>query len=69
MALREPAKGLLQKLESLNKMLCKLWDAAANDTVGGREQHKGPKGVTQAMMARYEGMGKRDRKSNLAALK
>ncbi len=51
------------------KMLCKLWDAAANDTVGGREPHKGPKGVSKALMERYSGMGKAERKSHLAALK
>jgi hypothetical protein len=50
-------------------MLCKLWDAAANDTVGGREPHKGPKGVSKALMERYSGMGKAERKSHLAALK
>ena len=47
----------------------KLWDAAANDTVGGRSQHKGPKGVSQALMQRYDGMGKQERKSRLAAIK
>jgi len=46
-----------------------LWNAATNDAVGGQQHHKGPKGVTQAMMARYEGMSKNGRKSNLAALK
>ena len=44
-------------------------DAAANDTVGGRGEHKGPSGVTKAMLARYDGMGKREKKSKLAALK
>jgi len=54
---------------SKHTMLCKLWDAAANDTVGGREPHKGPKGVSKALMERYSGMGKAERKSHLAALK
>lgn len=44
-------------------------DAAANDTVGGRGQQQGPKGVTKAMLARYDGMGKQEKKSKLAALK
>ena len=48
---------------------CKLWDAAANDTVGGRSHSHGPKGVSKALMERYEGMGKHERKSKLAAIK
>jgi hypothetical protein len=52
--------------------LTPLWpagDAAANDTVGGRGERKGPSGVTKAMLARYDGMGKQEKKSKLAALK
>lgn len=69
MPLRSRASSFWKHASTLQQMLCKLWDAAANDTVGGREQHKGPKGVTQQMMARYSGMSKNERKSNLAAIK
>ncbi len=48
---------------------CKLWDAAANDTVGGRQQHKGPNGISKQMMERYSGMSASDRKAKLAAIK
>ena len=48
---------------------CKLWDAAANDTVGGRQHHKGPNGISKQMMERYSGMSASDRKAKLAAIK
>jgi hypothetical protein len=54
---------------TIARATCCAGDAAANDTVGGRGQHKGPSGVTKAMLARYDGMGKQEKKSKLAALK
>ena len=51
-------------------MLCKLWNAAANDAVGGaRKGPEGPKGISAAMMNRYDGLSKAEKKSRLAALK
>lgn len=54
---------------SVTRVMLLAGDAAANDTVGGRGQQQGPKGVTKAMLARYDGMGKQEKKSKLAALK
>ena len=51
-------------------MLSKLWNAAANDAVGGaRKGPEGPKGISAAMMNRYDGLSKAEKKSRLAALK
>jgi len=49
-------------------MLCKLWNAAGNDAVGGHARHK-QNGVTKAFMAEFDGMSAHARKSKLAALK
>ena len=49
-------------------MLCKLWDAAANDTVGGGGNSRRG-GVPKAMLVQYDSMSSQDRKSRLAAIK
>ena len=37
--------------------------------MGGRQQHKGPNGISKQMMERYSGMSASDRKAKLAAIK
>lgn len=55
-------------------MLCKLWDAAANDAVGGRSNNSmggGTRAAQKAIMKQYHWAGSHphDRKAHEAAMR